>query len=127
MDDSGTDGNPGEILFFKVGQTGNSPIIPPNLTTSVTEGIFCYLSTNPKCKQDGVRHKSFGRATGNQDVCRGCCAIAPFGDFNGGNVCLPSLDISIPLEVGSVGFLRSYIIPHYIGYWVGNRFMYYGL
>lgn len=58
-------GNPGEILFFKVGKTGNSPIIPHRLSTSITEGIFCYLSTNPKCKEDPVRHKSYTTSGSN--------------------------------------------------------------
>ena len=34
------------------------------------------------------------------DVCRGFCAIAPFGDFRDGNVCLPSLGVSIPVCPG---------------------------
>jgi len=34
------------------------------------------------------------------DVCRGFCAIVPLGNFNGGNVCLPTLGISIPLAAG---------------------------
>jgi len=34
------------------------------------------------------------------DVCRGFCTIAPFGDFRDGNVCLPSLGVSIPVCPG---------------------------
>lgn len=33
-------------------------------------------------------------------VCKGFCAIVPFGPFQGGNFCLPRLGISIPVAPG---------------------------
>ncbi|RPA90950.1 hypothetical protein L873DRAFT_359565 [Choiromyces venosus 120613-1] len=44
-----------------------------------------------------------------QDVCRGFCAIAPFGKFVGGNVCLPSLGMAIRLEVGKYSIVFNLI------------------
>lgn len=35
-----------------------------------------------------------------KDVVQGFCAIVPLGKFSGGNVCLPTLGISIPLAAG---------------------------
>ncbi|PUU80384.1 hypothetical protein B9Z19DRAFT_1063475 [Tuber borchii] len=35
-----------------------------------------------------------------RDVCKGFCAIIPFGPFEGGNICLPRLGISIPVGPG---------------------------
>ena len=35
-----------------------------------------------------------------KDVCRGFCAVVPFRKYTGGNICLPTLGISIPLAAG---------------------------
>jgi len=39
-----------------------------------------------------------------KDACHGFCAIVPFGNFKGGNVCLPTLGISVPLVAGMFYF-----------------------
>ena len=81
-----------------------------------------------------------------KDVCKGFCAVVPLGKFEGGYFCLPSLGISIPvaagmlnsilynifyfifiiliefLYLGEVLFLKSHLIPHYVGHWTGHRF-----
>ncbi|RPB01471.1 hypothetical protein L873DRAFT_1842436 [Choiromyces venosus 120613-1] len=57
-----------------------------------------------------------------KDVCKGFCAIVPLGNFTGGNFCLPSLGISIPMVAGEVIFLKFHLIPHYVGQWTGHRF-----
>ena len=42
-----------------------------------------------------------------EDVCRGWCALVPFGDFQGGNACFPSLGAKIAMPVGKCYVLTS--------------------
>ncbi|KAG0122688.1 hypothetical protein HOY82DRAFT_619817 [Tuber indicum] len=55
------------------------------------------------------------------DVCRGFCALTPFGVFEGGNACFPQLGIRLECGTGSVVFIRSYPLVHYIGAYTGER------
>ena len=42
-----------------------------------------------------------------EDVCRGWCALVPFGDFQGGNACFPSLGAKVEMPVGKPYVLTS--------------------
>lgn len=44
------------------------------------------------------------------DVCYGWCAIAPLGDFRGGDVCLPRLGYKITLPVGMLNLSEFFIL-----------------
>ena len=57
-----------------------------------------------------------------EDVCHGWCAIVALGDFTGGDACFPQLGVKIDCPPGSVIFLRSYPMEHYIGSYVGSRY-----
>ncbi|RPA88375.1 hypothetical protein L873DRAFT_1605201, partial [Choiromyces venosus 120613-1] len=57
-----------------------------------------------------------------EDVCHGWCAIVPLGDFEGGDACFPELGVRIACPPGSIIFMRSYAVEHYIGSFVGNRY-----
>ena len=56
------------------------------------------------------------------DVCQGWCAIVALGDFLGGDACFPQLGVKIDCPPGSVVFMRSYAVEHYIGSYVGERY-----
>ena len=57
-----------------------------------------------------------------EDVCQGWCAIVASGGFSGGDACFPQLGVKMDCPPGSVVFLRSYAVEHYIGSYVGNRY-----
>jgi len=57
-----------------------------------------------------------------EDICQGWCAIVALGGFEGGDACFPQLGVKIDCTPGSVVFLRSYAVEHYIGSYVGNRY-----
>ena len=56
------------------------------------------------------------------DVCQGWCAIVVLGDFLGGDACFPQLGVKIDCPPGSVVFMRSYAVEHYIGSYRGDRY-----
>ncbi|RPB05989.1 hypothetical protein L873DRAFT_1785133 [Choiromyces venosus 120613-1] len=56
------------------------------------------------------------------DIPLGFCAITLLGEFTDGHLCLPSLGVKLTLQPGCILFLRSYLLPHYVGKWTGNRF-----
>jgi len=47
-----------------------------------------------------------------KDVCREFYAIVPVGKFTGGNICLPTLRISVPLAAGM--FVYQFNFVYYI-------------
>jgi hypothetical protein len=55
------------------------------------------------------------------DTCWGFCCIVPQGNFTGGYLCLPTLGIKLFCPPGSIIFLRSYMLPHYISDFSGTR------
>ena len=57
-----------------------------------------------------------------QDVCLGWCAIVALGGFGGGDACFPQLGVKMECPPGSVVFMRSYAVEHYIGCYCGNRY-----
>jgi hypothetical protein len=58
---------------------------------------------------------------GSDDACWGFCCIVPQGDFTGGYLCLPTLGIQLSCPPGSIVFLRSYALPHYVSDFSGTR------
>jgi hypothetical protein len=77
-----------------------------------------------------------------EDVCHGWCAVVVLGDFKGGDACFPELGVKIDCPpgtidcsvissttcvtnmyyLGSIIFMRSYAVEHYIGSFVGRRY-----
>lgn len=46
---------------------------------------------------------------------------APDGDFAGGDLCFPTLGIKVAAPSGSLIYLRSHILPHFIDEYTGFR------
>lgn len=52
---------------------------------------------------------------------RGWDALSAAGDFEGGNIYFPELNVEIPYLPGDVIFLRGKILRHGIRPWVGKK------
>jgi hypothetical protein len=58
----------------------------------------------------------------SNDVLRGWVAMACFGDFKGGELCLPSLGYRIPFQPGDVVLFRSAVLEHWVAPFKGTRY-----
>ncbi|ELR07922.1 hypothetical protein GMDG_08570 [Pseudogymnoascus destructans 20631-21] len=58
----------------------------------------------------------------NHDVLDGWVAMACFGEFEGGELCLPALGYKIPFQPGDVVLFRSAVLEHWIAPFEGTRY-----
>lgn len=56
------------------------------------------------------------------DVREGWVAMACFGDFKGGELCLPALGYKVPFQPGDVVLFRSAVLEHWIEPFNGTRY-----
>lgn len=56
-----------------------------------------------------------------RDVKDGWCAISCFGDFVGGESCLPDLSLRIPFQNRDIMFIRSFALEHFVRIWSGRE------
>jgi len=57
-----------------------------------------------------------------EDVFHEWCTIVALVDFTGDDACFPQLGVKIDCPPGSIIFLRSYAVEHYIGSYMGSRY-----
>ena len=86
-----------------------------NLTEPIRREFGCWTSHSIVLDSPTHLHRDL------DDTVWGFCCIVPQGSFEGGYLCLPSLGIKIACPQGTVIFLRSYILPHYISDFTGTR------
>jgi hypothetical protein len=58
----------------------------------------------------------------SNDVKDGWVAMACFGDFDGGELCLPALNCKVPFQPGDVVLFRSAVLEHWILPFGGTRY-----
>lgn len=55
-----------------------------------------------------------------RDIQDGWCALAYFGDFTQGDLCLPQIDVRLGAGPGDVILIRSGALIHFVDEWVGQ-------
>ncbi|KAI9765838.1 MAG: hypothetical protein M1840_007120 [Geoglossum simile] len=89
------------------------------------EKIFC-TTEDPKKELFPLRAILVNTLTephvDSDDWIGGWAWISPFGNFSGGDICLPQLGVRVPLPPGGIVGLRGRELVHFTDKWSGSRY-----
>ncbi|KAI9765984.1 MAG: hypothetical protein M1840_006991 [Geoglossum simile] len=89
------------------------------------ERIFC-TTEDPKKELFPLRAILVNTLTephvDSDDWIGGWAWISPFGNFSGGDLCLPQLGVRVPLPPGGIAGLRGRELVHFTDKWSGSRY-----
>jgi hypothetical protein len=79
-------------------------------------GAWSNCALNAKIKNSGMKEH-----IDSHDFRNGYCWVVPFGDFTGGDIEFPELNLRIPFEAGDVIYFQSFNLIHKVNNFEGDR------
>jgi hypothetical protein len=102
-------------LYIKIAKALPKQHIDLNRNNPYPVEFGCWPSRSIVLNSPTAAHRDL------DDACWGFCCIVPQGSFTGGYLCLPTLGIKVYCPPGTIIFLRSYALPHYVSDFSGTR------